>query len=132
MDDCRGGFVDRGARQWAAALDLERGVLRPSEAEPMSDAEGGRRDAPTTTVGNNREEVVAPRGIKSLHNAIPALVATGSADLYLPAQIPEGGAGLHLHAKEARSELGHEVVVRTVADRDQDVSPLGREPLHRR
>jgi hypothetical protein len=57
------------------------------------------------------------------------LVAAASANRDRPAVFVTARGRLHLDSAEATVEVGHEVVVGVVAERDRDVSALTDEPI---
>jgi hypothetical protein len=94
-------------------------------------AERVRWDAPAATVAYHHDQLVAALCLEALDQPVPALVTTPRAHRDVPAAVAKRDAALHLNAKQPAVELGDEVPIRTVADRETDGRSLRREPFRR-
>jgi len=125
-------WFDRGP-----SLDLELGVLRPSEYHRPRPLDHRCGYEPPPPVADQNEEMVDRCGIKSLRESTPAPIPAAGRDAHLPPAIAARsarlvGGGLHLHPEQAMVQLCHQIHVGAVTGRQPDQCALAGQPLDSR
>src|SRR5687768_3302751 len=87
------------------------------------------RNEPLAAVGHEHEQVIETIQVERLDETAPAAVSTPCAHRYRPALLVTERRGLHLDACEAAIEIGDQIVMRAVAERNRDMRTLGHEPV---
>ena len=83
----------------------------------------GRGNEPAPAIPDQNEEVVEARRIQSLHQPVPALIASAGAEGHIPSILDGAGRSLHLHPDYAAIELSEKIPIATAADRNRNRGP---------
>jgi hypothetical protein len=119
--------------EWLGLSNLEFGVLDSSHGDRMAPLDLARRDEPLASIRHKNKQRIGTAGIESLDHPAPALIPARRRKLHgeMASSPVSTGRCFDLDPQEPASELGDQVVVRAVEEREGDASPNPRQPLDR-